>query len=130
MVTVFFTRIYPNVLTFNSRARESAARRKERLSQRRIRLAEARAFHEDDLLTEFDAGVRLAEERYVEDMQLSFLELTTLKKTCHVSQEPDRARSNDTPFHASFYISYRPALPSGLTLYYRRCAVAHSDARE
>ncbi|OCB89406.1 hypothetical protein A7U60_g3382 [Sanghuangporus baumii] len=36
---------------------------RQQLSQRRMRLVEARALHEDDLLTEFDAGVRLADER-------------------------------------------------------------------
>ncbi|EJD04359.1 uncharacterized protein FOMMEDRAFT_19606 [Fomitiporia mediterranea MF3/22] len=42
---------------------ERIASRKEKLRQRRMRLAEARALHEDDLLTEFDAGVQLAEEK-------------------------------------------------------------------
>ncbi|THH11370.1 hypothetical protein EW145_g688 [Phellinidium pouzarii] len=36
---------------------------REQLHQRRMRLAEARALYEDDLLTEFDAGVRLSDER-------------------------------------------------------------------
>ena len=46
-------------------ARDQLATRKEDIRQRRIRLAEARALHEDDLLTEIDAGVRLADERYI-----------------------------------------------------------------
>ncbi|KAL5495644.1 hypothetical protein ACEPAI_1107 [Sanghuangporus weigelae] len=44
-------------------ARDSISSHRQQLSQRRMRLAEARALHEDDLLTEFDAGVRLADER-------------------------------------------------------------------
>ncbi|KAL5534614.1 hypothetical protein ACEPAG_1077 [Sanghuangporus baumii] len=44
-------------------ARDSISLHRQQLSQRRMRLAEARALHEDDLLTEFDAGVRLADER-------------------------------------------------------------------
>ncbi|KAI5115759.1 hypothetical protein M0805_001203, partial [Coniferiporia weirii] len=37
--------------------------RREQLRQRRIGLAEARALHENDLLMELDAGVRLADEK-------------------------------------------------------------------
>ncbi|KAH8120671.1 hypothetical protein DFH11DRAFT_1561350 [Phellopilus nigrolimitatus] len=43
--------------------RDSITSRREQLRQRRMKLAEARALHEDDLLTEFDAGVRLADEK-------------------------------------------------------------------
>ncbi|KAJ4473897.1 hypothetical protein J3R30DRAFT_3707897 [Lentinula aciculospora] len=44
-------------------ARADIASWRKRLCQQRVRLAEAQALHEDDLLTEFDAGIRLAEEK-------------------------------------------------------------------
>lgn len=44
--------------------RESLDHRKEQVRQRRLRLTEARALHEEDLLTEFDVGSHVAEDKY------------------------------------------------------------------
>ena len=45
--------------------RESIQRRRDDLRRRQSVLAEARTIHEDDLLSEFDVGSKLAEERLV-----------------------------------------------------------------
>lgn len=53
------------MLKYPLSARDSIETRREQVKQRRMRLAEAKAFHEDDLLAEVDAGVECAEERLV-----------------------------------------------------------------